>query len=190
MQATVCEYNKLKQETESLKAVCDLRGEDIRNLRSEIAKVNQIWLSDKNTIVIVCGVDNNRRQRGALSSRTCYHTWQHGWRSTSATRTKKPRRKVNKIIIPVIEIDWQWIIWKIGQKYRRLQSEVQRLESNYRDETMMVQRLSMQNEQLFYKLQSLPRRPSPTHSQNGTWTKTTTQPKKNNLIKWEKQVSV
>ncbi|KAI9561111.1 hypothetical protein GHT06_012067 [Daphnia sinensis] len=49
---------------------------------------------------------------------------------------------------------------------RRLQSEVKKWEASYREEVMMVQRLSMHNEQLCYKLQSLSRRPSPTHSQN------------------------
>lgn len=52
---------------------------------------------------------------------------------------------------------------------RRLQSEVNRLELSNKEESLTVQRLSMQNEQLWYKLQSLQRRPSPTHSQNGTF---------------------
>lgn len=50
---------------------------------------------------------------------------------------------------------------------RRLQSEVKKLEASHKEEATMVQRLSMQNEQLRY-LNSLARRPSPTHSQNGT----------------------
>lgn len=48
---------------------------------------------------------------------------------------------------------------------RRLQSEVKKLEASHKEEATMVQRLSMQNEQLRY-LNSLVRRPSPTHSQN------------------------
>uniref|UniRef100_A0A0P6E3S4 Uncharacterized protein n=1 Tax=Daphnia magna TaxID=35525 RepID=A0A0P6E3S4_9CRUS len=48
---------------------------------------------------------------------------------------------------------------------RRLQSEVKKLEASHKEEATMVQRLSMQNEQLRY-LNSLARRPSPTHSQN------------------------
>ena len=50
---------------------------------------------------------------------------------------------------------------------RRLQSEVTRLELNNKEESMTAQRLAMDNEQLWYKLQSLQRRPSPTHSHNG-----------------------
>ncbi|XP_057372483.1 rho-associated protein kinase 1-like isoform X2 [Daphnia carinata] len=53
-----------------------------------------------------------------------------------------------------------------NQEERRLQSEVKRLEASYKEEATLVQRLSMYNEQLRYKLQSLPRRPSPTHSLN------------------------
>lgn len=60
-------------------------------------------------------------------------------------------------------------ISSISMYGRRLQSEVGRLESINKEESMTVQRLSMENEQLWYKLKSLQqRRPSPTHSANGT----------------------
>lgn len=52
---------------------------------------------------------------------------------------------------------------------RRLLSEVTRLESINKEESMTVQRLSMENEQLWYKLNSQQRRPSPTHSHNGNF---------------------
>lgn len=38
-QATVYEYKKLQKETTSLQAVCDLRGEEVRTLRNDLAKV-------------------------------------------------------------------------------------------------------------------------------------------------------
>ncbi len=33
------EYKKLQKETTSLQAVCDLRGEEVRTLRNDLAKV-------------------------------------------------------------------------------------------------------------------------------------------------------
>jgi hypothetical protein len=35
----VYEYKKLQKETTSLQAVCDLRGEEVRTLRNDLAKV-------------------------------------------------------------------------------------------------------------------------------------------------------
>ena len=42
VQATVYKYNKLQKETTSLQAVCDLRGEEARTLRNELAKVRRL----------------------------------------------------------------------------------------------------------------------------------------------------
>ncbi|XP_046633489.1 putative uncharacterized protein DDB_G0271606 isoform X2 [Daphnia pulicaria] len=123
VQATVYEYKKLQKETTSLQAVCDLRGEEVRTLRNDLAKV-----------------------------------------TSAANEVPHLRERINTLGNTVEDLKAQ-LEQKISEE-RRLQSEVKRLESSHKEESLTVQRLSMQNEQLWYKLQSLQRRPSPTHTQN------------------------
>lgn len=123
VQATVYKYNKLQKETTSLQAVCDLRGEEARTLRNELAKV-----------------------------------------SSAANEVPHLRERITTLGNMVEGLKAQ--LEQKNHEERRLQSEVNRLELSNKEESLTVQRLSMQNEQLWYKLQSLQRRPSPTHSQN------------------------
>jgi hypothetical protein len=46
----VYKYNKLQKETTSLQAVCDLRGEEARTLRNELAKVRRLDKKQKHLL--------------------------------------------------------------------------------------------------------------------------------------------